>query len=130
MFSFNEGLDKYIAKPLAEGYNTVMPEPASKGVTNFFRNLDDIIVFFNEILQWKIPEAVETSARFVFNSTIGLLGLIDVASDMNLRSEEHRSELQSPFKLVCRLLLGKTNELVFSRSPPWEGNFLKGHRYA
>jgi phospholipid-binding lipoprotein MlaA len=84
MFSFNEGLDKYIAKPLAEGYNTVMPEPASKGVTNFFRNLDDILVFINEILQWKIAAAVETSARFVFNSTIGLLGLIDVASDMNL----------------------------------------------
>lgn len=61
-----------------------MPNMASKGVSNFFNNIDDITVFFNQILQFKIAAAVETSARFVFNTTIGLLGLIDMATDMDL----------------------------------------------
>lgn len=84
MFAFNEGVDKYAFKPAAQGYNYVMPDIASKGVSNFFSNIDDIVVFFNEILQFKIAEAVATSARIVFNTTFGLLGLIDVASDMDL----------------------------------------------
>jgi len=84
MFAFNEGVDKYAFKPAAKGYNFVMPDIASKGVSNFFSNVDDIVVFFNEILQFKIAEAVATSARIVFNTTFGLLGLIDVASDMDL----------------------------------------------
>lgn len=84
MFAFNEGADKYAIRPIAEGYNFVMPDIASKGVSNFFNNIDDITVFFNQILQFKLADAVETSARFVFNTTIGLLGLIDVATDMDL----------------------------------------------
>ncbi len=84
MFAFNEGFDKYALRPAAEGYNYVMPDIASKGVSNFFNNLDDIVVFFNQLLQFKIHEAVATSARFVFNTTMGLLGLIDVATEMDL----------------------------------------------
>lgn len=84
MFAFNESVDRYAFKPVAKAYNFVMPDFASKGVTNFFNNLDDIVVFANQLLQFKIAEAVETSARFVFNTTFGLLGLIDVSTDMNL----------------------------------------------
>ncbi len=84
MFAFNEGVDKYAFKPVAKGYNFVMPKFASKGVSNFFSNIDDIVVFFNQILQFKFTEAAATSARLVFNSTFGLLGLIDFASDMDL----------------------------------------------
>ena len=84
MFAFNEGVDKYAFKPAAEGYNFIMPSIASKGVSNFFSNIDDIVVFFNELLQFKIAAAVATSARFVFNSSFGLFGLIDVASHMDL----------------------------------------------
>jgi len=84
MFEFNEGFDKYAFKPVAKGYNYVMPNFASKGVSNFFSNIDDIVVFFNQLLQFKFHAAAATSARFVFNSTFGLLGLIDVASDMDL----------------------------------------------
>jgi phospholipid-binding lipoprotein MlaA len=84
MFAFNEAADKYAFKPAAQGYNFIMPDIASKGVSNFFNNIDDIVVFFNELLQFKIADAVATSARFVFNSTFGLLGLIDVATDMDL----------------------------------------------
>lgn len=84
MFAFNENVDKYAFKPAAKGYNFIMPDIASKGVSNFFNNLDDIVVFFNELLQFKFADATATSARFVFNTTFGLLGLIDVASDMDL----------------------------------------------
>lgn len=84
MFAFNEAADKYAFKPAAQGYNFIMPDIASKGVSNFFNNIDDIVVFFNELLQFKIADAVATSARFVFNSTFGLFGLIDVATDMDL----------------------------------------------
>ena len=84
MFAFNETVDKYAFKPVAKGYNFVMPSFANKGVSNFFSNIDDIVVFFNQLLQFKFAEATATSARFVFNSTFGLLGLIDVAKDMDL----------------------------------------------
>ncbi len=84
MFAFNEGVDKYAFKPAAKGYNFIMPNIASKGVSNFFSNVDDIVVFFNQLLQFKFAAAAATSARFVFNSTFGLLGLIDVASEMDL----------------------------------------------
>ncbi len=84
MFEFNEGFDKYALKPAAKGYNFIMPDFASKGVSNFFSNVDDIVVFFNQLLQFKLAEATATSARFVFNTTFGVLGLIDFASDMDL----------------------------------------------
>ena len=84
MFAFNETVDKYALKPVAKSYNFVMPHFASKGVTNFFSNVDDIVVFFNQLLQFKLAEAAATSARLVFNTTFGLLGLIDFASDMDL----------------------------------------------
>lgn len=84
MFAFNEGVDKYAFKPAAKGYNFIMPDIASKAVSNFFSNVDDIVVFANQILQFKIAAALATSARIVFNTTFGLLGLIDVASEMDL----------------------------------------------
>jgi len=84
MFTFNDNVDKYAFKPAAQGYNFIMPSFASKGVSNFFSNVDDIVVFFNQLLQFKLAEAASTSARFVFNTTFGLLGLIDVATHMDL----------------------------------------------
>jgi phospholipid-binding lipoprotein MlaA len=87
VFEFNDTVDEYAFKPLARGYNFVMPDFASKGVTNFFNNLDDIVVFFNQIFQFKLRDAAATSARLVFNTTFGLLGLIDVATDMGLEKK-------------------------------------------
>lgn len=84
MFAFNETVDDYALKPVARAYNFVMPDFLNKAVTNFFNNLDDIVVFANELLQFKFDEALETSARFVFNTTFGLLGTVDVASSMDL----------------------------------------------
>jgi phospholipid-binding lipoprotein MlaA len=88
MFAFNENVDKYAFKPVAKGYNFIMPGFANKAVTNFFNNVDDIVVFFNQLLQFKFAEATATSARFVYNTTFGLLGLIDVATDMDLPKNE------------------------------------------
>jgi phospholipid-binding lipoprotein MlaA len=84
MFAFNETLDKAIVKPVAKGYNWIMPDFLNTGVTNFFSNIDDVVVFFNSLLQLKFQEAVSTSARIVWNTTIGLLGFIDVATHMDL----------------------------------------------
>ena len=84
MFAFNEEVDKYAFKPVAKGYNFIMPNVANKAVSNFFSHIDDIVVFFNEILQFKFAAATATSARLVFNTSFGLLGLIDVASYMDL----------------------------------------------
>ena len=63
MFSFNETMDKAIVKPVAKGYNWIMPDILSTAVTNFFNNLDDIVVFANSLLQLKFQQAGETSAR-------------------------------------------------------------------
>jgi phospholipid-binding lipoprotein MlaA len=84
VFEFNERFDKYAFKPVAKGYDFIMPSFASKGVSNFFSNIDDIVVFFNQLLQFKFAAAAMTSARFVFNTTFGLLGFIDVSSHLDL----------------------------------------------
>jgi len=84
MFSFNEKLDEYVLRPVAEGYDAVLPSPVKTGISNFFSNLGDIFVILNDILQFKFKQAVEDTSRFIFNSTIGLYGLIDVATPMGL----------------------------------------------
>ncbi len=84
VYGFNETVDGLLLKPVAQGYNAAMPDFASKGVSNFFSNLDDVVVVFNDILQLKLEQAAQDTARIFFNSTIGLFGLIDVASHMDL----------------------------------------------
>lgn len=84
MFAFNESLDRAVVKPVAKGYNWIMPNALNRGVTNFFSNLNDIVVFGNSLLQLKFAQAIETSARVVWNTTVGLLGFIDVATHMDL----------------------------------------------
>lgn len=88
MFSFNENLDEYAFKPIAEGYQAVTPDAVDTGITNFFSNLDDVWVFINDLLQLKIDKAMATSARIVFNSTFGLLGFMDVATDFGLKKHD------------------------------------------
>jgi phospholipid-binding lipoprotein MlaA len=87
MFEFNEVLDKIVLKPLAKGYRAVMPSPVDKGITNFFSNLDDVGSAINNLLQFKLKRSASDVGRIVVNSTVGILGFIDVASNMNL--EKH-----------------------------------------
>lgn len=84
MYAFNETLDKYAFKPIAKGYQAITPEPVDRGISNFFSNLDDVLVLINDLLQLKIERAASTSARIVFNTTFGLLGFMDVATDFGL----------------------------------------------
>ena len=83
-FAFNENLDTYILKPVAQGYDTIAPDPVQKGISNFFSNLDDIVVIFNDILQFKLTQFASDTGRFIINTTLGLGGFIDWASDMGL----------------------------------------------
>lgn len=89
VFAFNEALDTTILKPLATGYQALLPELVRTGVDNFFDNLIDAWSAVNHLLQGKPVEATEMGVRFGMNTFIGLGGLIDVASDAGL---ERRSE--------------------------------------
>ncbi|MFA4968670.1 MAG: VacJ family lipoprotein [Sulfuritalea sp.] len=95
MFAFNEGLDAAIVKPVAKGYEAVLPSPIRTGVTNFFANIEDLFVGVNNLLQGKVPEAFSDLGRVVINSTVGLLGLIDFASDAGL--EKHDEDFGQTF---------------------------------
>ena len=88
IFIFNEKLDEKLLKPAAITYRKVTPQFARTGVTNFFNNLEEIDTTINQILQGEIKYAFNDAGRFVINSTIGLFGLIDVASKMGLEKHE------------------------------------------
>lgn len=95
MFAFNEGLDSAVVKPVAKGYEAVLPSPIRTGVTNFFGNIADLFIGVNNLLQGKIPAAASDLGRVAVNSTIGILGLIDFASDMGL--EKHDEDFGQTF---------------------------------
>lgn len=84
MYSFNDSLDRAILKPVAQGYDALLPAPVNKSVSNFFSNINDVVVLFNDILQLKFEQTLSDSARILFNTTFGLFGLFDVASSMEL----------------------------------------------
>jgi len=88
--AFNDELDIYVLKPVARGYRAITPEPIDKGISNFFSNLDDVTVFINDLLQLKVIQGTSDLARFTINSTVGLLGLFDVAKLIGL--EKHHED--------------------------------------
>ncbi len=88
MYRFNEKLDEYVATPLAKGYRAITPDPVDRGITRFFANLDDVQVALNNLLQGKPGLAISDAGRVVINSTIGLLGFLDPASDLGLEKHE------------------------------------------
>jgi phospholipid-binding lipoprotein MlaA len=84
IFAFNETLDKYILLPVAKGYRFVMPDTAERGVSNFIANIYEFNSIFNSLLQGRPGNAVQSGGRFLVNSTVGLAGLIDVATPMGI----------------------------------------------
>ena len=90
MHQFNDKVDQYVLKPVAKGYDTITPAPVQKGVSNFFSNLDDVLVMINDLFQLKFKQFASDTGRFVVNSTLGIFGLIDWASDMGL--EKHNED--------------------------------------
>lgn len=88
MFAFNQALDHDLIKPAAENYRAVVPEPAQRGIRNFFNNLNDVIVFVNQVLQLKWRGAIDTFGRVTFNTTAGVLGFFDLATEHGVPKAE------------------------------------------
>ena len=93
-FKFNQSLDGVLFKPLAKGY-TYIPSPIRTGVSNSLNNLSNLITIPNNILQGNFKEAGENTGRFAINTTLGVLGLFDVASGLGLTSNEKEDYGQS-----------------------------------
>ena len=85
MYSFNDAADRAIFKPVAKGYVAITPKFVRTGVRNFYSNLNDVSVAVNNMLQGKVRDGASDVGRFVVNTTIGILGLFDVASAMGMR---------------------------------------------
>ena len=88
MFAVNEGLDTVAIKPLAQVYDGVVPLPAKAGIGNFFDNIADFRNALNDTLQGKLSEAGIDLGRLLINSTIGIFGLFDVASELGLERHD------------------------------------------
>ena len=88
VYGFNETVDDNLLEPVSRAYKDHVPEVAQDGVSNFFGNLRDVSTLANQILQFKPVESIETLGRILVNSTIGLGGLFDVASDMGLTTDD------------------------------------------
>lgn len=84
MFAFNNTVDRFAVRPLARGYDFVMPDPAQRIVSNFFANLYDVTSTLNSVLQLRGTNAVQSGGRVLVNSTFGLVGLFDVASSLGI----------------------------------------------
>ena len=85
IFAFNDTLDRFALRPLAQGYDYVMPAPAQRGVSNFFANLYDVTTTLNALLQFRFAGAAQSGGRFLVNTTLGIGGIFDVATPMGIR---------------------------------------------
>lgn len=90
MYKFNDKVDTYLLKPVAKSYDAITPNPLQKAINNFFSNLDDVVVIVNDLLQLKPVQMASDTGRLVINSSLGLFGLIDWASDIGL--EKHNED--------------------------------------
>lgn len=88
MFAVNEGLDTVAIKPIAQAYDFVTPLPVRAGVGDFFGNILDVRNVLNNTLQGKLSDAGVDLGRLLINSTIGIFGLFDVASELGLQRHD------------------------------------------
>lgn len=84
IFSFNETADRFVLKPIAQGYHYVLPDPVERGIGRVFGNVGEIINVFNGLLQGKFAQASNDSGRFLINSTLGIAGIFEVAEGLGL----------------------------------------------
>lgn len=88
IYVFNYYFDQAVFLPVVRGYEAVVPGVARTGVHNFFNNFEDLMTMLNSILQLNPQKVFQSSSRVVVNSTVGLFGLLDVASEMQIRRPE------------------------------------------
>jgi phospholipid-binding lipoprotein MlaA len=90
MFAFNEGIDKAVLKPVAQGYRAVAPYPVRAGVSHFYDNLEDAWTTLNAVLQLRPKVAADSLMRFSVNSIFGLAGVLDIATELGI--ERHSED--------------------------------------
>lgn len=88
IYHLNDGIDTVLLKPVAEVYRGVLPQFVRTGVSNFYSNINDVIVALNNLLQGKFLNAVSDVGRIVVNTTVGLLGVFDVATHIGLEKHD------------------------------------------
>ena len=86
--NLNQALDLQVASPVARFYKRITPDFLEKGITNFTHNIEDLSIGINNILQGKFNEGLSDFSRFTLNTSIGLLGFIDIASDLGLTKHD------------------------------------------
>lgn len=89
IFKVNIAVDKAVLRPIAKGYNKVIPQYVQARVTNFFSNFNTIATIANDILQFQVYYTFSDTSRFLVNSTLGIFGLYDVASKMELPAHDN-----------------------------------------
>jgi len=88
IFWFNDKLDIYALEPVAKAYDKVVPDPVQDGIGNFFSNLRFPSNFVSDLVQFRFGDAAKQTARFIVNSTVGLGGVMDVASHFGLEKQD------------------------------------------
>ena len=88
VFNFNLTIDRWFLKPIAKGYDKVLPRPVKTGIGNFFDNLGEVTNVLNDILQWKWKRAGLDASRFAINSTLGIVGIFDVAKTFGIEESD------------------------------------------
>ena len=86
--NLNQTLDLQVASPIARFYKRITPDFLEKGITNFTHNIEDLSIGINNVLQGKFNEGLSDFSRFTLNTSIGLLGFIDIASDLGLTKHD------------------------------------------
>jgi phospholipid-binding lipoprotein MlaA len=86
MFKFNTDFDNAFIKPTAQAYQKITPEPVNRSVTNFFGNIADLTSAVNNLLQFKLSRTGSDLSRVLVNTTVGVLGLFDVATNVGIPS--------------------------------------------
>ncbi|MDV6340579.1 VacJ family lipoprotein [Nitrosomonas sp. Is35] len=97
VFNFNEMVYDNVFDPVARGYKRVTPDPVELVVGNFFSNLNEVVVITNSVLQLNYESALASSARLLVNTTFGIFGMIDIASDISAVSDINLSKRNEDF---------------------------------
>jgi phospholipid-binding lipoprotein MlaA len=92
VYTFNDKVDDYVAKPVSDAYKVITPDFMQTGVRNFFNNIKDINVVLNDMLQGKVQQGAQDTGRLLMNSTLGMAGLFDVASTVGLNQNDEDFE--------------------------------------
>lgn len=88
IYAFNDGFDRYLARPVARGYQWLLPQPVETGIGNFFGNLKEVRTILNQLLQGKPLAAASDAGRLLINSTLGVAGFLDVATHLGLAAHD------------------------------------------